>query len=348
MSKHFVYILLLSLAMLASSCDPHEWPELPETELYVDLVFDFSNLPIYKDITITHTSSNTRANRQQRLLQQPEMRYQVRCYALSADSVSYELMPEAQFTFLNSNLQDPNYRCHISLKPGQYKVKVWADYVDKGTPADAYYATTDFRNITFTGDAAAYTGSTELRDAFEGEHVVVVSETPDQARPSNVSARIMMQRPFAKFQFVTTDLADFVGKYLGITDPEAISRLDLTDYRVLFRYTGYLPANYNMLTGRPFDAAMGYEFFSSITSPTATEATLGFDYIFVNGQTASVSVAVGIYNREGQLLSFSDPIEVPLVRNHLTIVRDRFLTQGGSGNVGINPHYDGSYTIYIE
>ena len=346
MSKYLADILLLLLATLAASCDPHEWPELPETELYVDLVFDFSNLPIYKDITITHSSADTRAYRQQLL--QPEMRYQVRCYALSADSVTYELMPDAQFTFLNANLQDPNYRCRISLKPGKYKVKVWADYVNKGSTADAYYATTDFRNIAFTGDATTYTGSTELRDSFEGEHIVVAAETPDRVSPSNVSAHIMMQRPFAKFQFVTTDLADFVGKYLGITDPEAISRLDLSDYRILFRYTGYLPTNYNMLTGRPFDAAMGYQFFSTITSPTATEATLGYDYIFVNGQTASVSVAVGIYSREGLLLSFSDPIEVPLVRNHLTIVRDRFLTQGGSGNVGINPQYDGNFNIYIE
>lgn len=344
--KKQIYLFLTALMVLLCSCDPHEWPKLSTTDLYVDLVFDFSDIPLFKEITISHDSYQSRGSQQRQAIASPQMRYVLRCYALSADSVNYELMPQSQFIFTNDDLQDPNYRCRITLVPGQYKIKVWADYVEHGSKDDMFYNTYNFNDIFLTDNTNDYVGSTELRDAFIGEQEVVVEHSPDMSMPSNVSAHIMMERPFAKFKFITTDIPDFVGKYLGISDPEKIKDVDFSDYRVLFRYTGYLPTHFNMFTDKPFDAGQGYQFFSTISEPTATEATLGFDYVFVNGRESSVSVAVGIYDREGTLLSFSDPVEVPLKRNHVTVVRDKFLSQGGHGNVGINPEYEGSYTIF--
>lgn len=72
-------------------------------------------------------------------------------------------------------------------------------------------------------------------------------------------------------------------------------------------------------------------------------AELGFDYVFVNGHESSVTVSVEIYDRDGTLLSRSQPISVPLVRNKVTIVRGKFLTVKAEGGVSIDADFDGEY-----
>lgn len=341
MTRRFDILLAACLTALLSACNVHEWPDaaaLPEEEMSVDLVFDFTEITIYKEIIVTRADDG--------LLDDMEMRYLLRCYSVD-DEGGYELLPDAQFVFLNSQLNDPLFRCSLRLTPGKYLIKVWADYVKSGSYDDLYYDTTDFSDVSIARAADDYVGSLEARDAFVGEQEVTVSPIPGEQQ-GQVSARIYMQRPFAKFKFVTTDIAEFVEKYLGITDPDEIAHIDFSDYRVLFRYTGYLPTHYNLFDEKPFDASTGYQFFSSISEPTASEATLGYDYVFVNGQEASVSVALGIYDKQGNLLSFSDPFEVPLKRNYLTVVSDKFLSQSGSGSVTIDTEYIGSYDIFVK
>ena len=335
--------VLLTACILLASCNVQEWPvpgAQAEEEMSVDLVFDFTEITIYKEIIVTRAEEDPAAAGM-------EMRYLLRCYSVD-DEGGYELLPDAQFVFLNSQLNDPLFRCQLHLTPGRYKIKVWADYVPRGSYDDLYYDTSDFGDITFlAADADGYVGSSEWRDAFVGEQDVTVSPIPGEQQ-EQVSARIYMHRPFAMFKFVTTDITEFVGKYLGITDPDETARIDFSNYRVLFRYTGYLPTHYDLFAEKPFDASTGYWFFSTISEATATEATLGFDYVFVNGLEASVSVAMGIYDKRGNLLSQSDPFEVPLKRNYLTVVSDRFLTQSGSGNVMIDTEYIGNYDIYVK
>lgn len=343
------FYILLALVVLLTSCNAHEWPHGPEPEMdmSVDLVFDFTEIALFKEIILTRAGEDGEGQ-DAAARSDMEMRYILRCYKDDGGSDNSR-MPDAEFVFLNSDLEDPEFRCQVKLTPGHYRVKVWADYVRVGSTADLYYDTTDFRDIFIAASKEGYVGSDDMRDAFVGEQEVTVGPIPASMTGQPLaSARIMMQRPFAKFKFVTTDFADFVQKYLGLTDPEEIAQADLSGYRVLFRYTGYLPTHYNMLTEKPFDAATGYEFFSTLSEPTATEATLGFDYVFVNGTESSVSVAMGIYDRDGNLLSFSQPIEVPLMRNRLTVVTDRFLTQSTSSNIQIDTEYEGDYDVYYK
>ena len=345
--KRYFYILL-TLVVLAS-CNAHEWPHGPEPEMdvSVDLVFDFTEIALFKEIILTRAEDDD-AGQSAAVRSDMEMRYILRCYKAEGGS-DYSRMPDAEFVFLNTDLEDPEFRCQVKLTPGHYRVKVWADYVKYGSTADLYYDTTDFRDISIAASKEDYAGSDDMRDAFVGEQEVTVGSIPaSMTGQPQESTRIMMQRPFAKFKFVTTDFVDFVQKYLGLTDPEEIAQADLSGYRVLFRYTGYLPTHYNLLTEKPFDAATGYEFFSTLSEPTATEATLGFDYVFVNGTESSVSVALGIYDRDGNLLSFSQPIEVPLMRNRLTIVSDKFLSQSATSSITIDTEYDGNYDIYYN
>ena len=106
-----------------------------------------------------------------------------------------------------------------------------------------------------------------------------------------------------------------------------------------------------MPRGVPFDATTGVNFVSSI-SETSTEgdgtATLGWDYVMVNGEESSVTMALGLYNDEGQLVGQSSTLNVPIKRGGITVVKDDFLTKTASGGgIGIDPSFDGDINIYF-
>ena len=338
-----LYIPVVGLLLALSSC-VHEMPEEARGDVYVDLLFDMDLLPTYQEVYYNLSRSNRAGRAQQET--EMELRYLVRCYPANGDS-TFSDVPAYEFNYTNRDLSQRNYRCHLSLAPGKYKIRVWADYIAVGDITDLFYNTADFADISIAGYQQDYQGSTELRSAFIGEQNIDIPEVTDLDQPVTVGARIEMIRPMARFKFVTTDLAEFIEKYLGITSPEEAAHVDLSDYQIMFRYTGFLPTHFNIFTDKPFDAAQGYSFMSSITEAADGEATLGFDYVFVNGHASSVSVAIGIYNKEGMLLSFSSPIEVPLMRNKQTIVRGRFLTTASSGTIAINEEYDGNYNIVV-
>ena len=58
-----------------------------------------------------------------------------------------------------------------------------------------------------------------------------------------------------------------------------------------------------------------------------------------------MTLQIGIYDKEGEQLSMSDPIDVPVKRNHHTIIRGMFLMMEASSGVTINPDFDGDYNL---
>ncbi|WP_343028966.1 DUF6562 domain-containing protein, partial [Bacteroides xylanisolvens] len=107
--------------------------------------------------------------------------------------------------------------------------------------------------------------------------------------------------------------------------------------------------SYNMFTNRPADAWTGISFEGRPAPIDEHEVDLGFDYVFVNGTETHISVALEMYDRQGELVSSTRTIDVPIVRNKLTIVRGKFLTSKvTTGNMGINPDYEDDYNIEIK
>ncbi len=140
-----------------------------------------------------------------------------------------------------------------------------------------------------------------------------------------------------KVKFVATDYNDYLAKGQNL--------------RILVAYSGFLPNRYSVPRGVPFDATTGVNFISSI-SETSTEgdgtATLGWDYVMVNGEESSVTMALGLYNDEGQLVGQSATLNVPIKRGGITVVKDDFLTKtAGGGGIGIDPSFDGDINIYF-
>ena len=117
------------------------------------------------------------------------------------------------------------------------------------------------------------------------------------------------------------------------------------DYRIVFHYVGFMPNTYSIFTDKPVDSSTGVMFSSALKVLNNREASLGFDYVFVNGKESAVTIRIGIYDKEGTQLSLTQPIEVPLKRNHHTILRGKFLMSEASGGVIINPDFDGDYNL---
>lgn len=168
---------------------------------------------------------------------------------------------------------------------------------------------------------------------------------------------VAMQRPLAKFEFVTNDVVEFIdkestriaskayGNKPASADDTPTRAVNIEDYKVRFYYVGFMPHAYSMYTDKPVDSSTGVMFESSLKKLSDSEASMGFDYVFVNGRKSAVTVQIGIYDNGGTQLSLTEPIEVPLKRNHHTIMTGMFLMSEASGGVTINPDFDGDHNL---
>jgi hypothetical protein len=121
--------------------------------------------------------------------------------------------------------------------------------------------------------------------------------------------------------------------------------VNIEDYKMVFYYVGFMPNTYSMYTDKPVDSSTGVMFESTLKKLSESEASIGFDYVFVNGKESAVTVQIGIYDNEGTQLSLTEPIEVPLKRSQHTVMTGMFLMSEASGGVTINPDFDGEHNL---
>lgn len=333
--------------MLLSSCDVHEFPEESQQNVPFQLYLDFdTELPLYKEIVCSRSGEGDTKG----AASNHDVRYIVRAYRSdNARGVSREA--DSTFVFSKSDIAELNYTAQLELPTGDYEFRVWADYVGVSSREDRYYNTADFSEI-IVADKENYSGSNEFRDAFRGYASAAVGEVSE--------ASVEMVRPMGKFKFVSTDVDIFLSRVVQMlaarsSDAESkaaqeqlMRSIDLDEFTVVFRYNAFVPCSFNMFTDKPADAWTGVSFTSRMVAETEGELTLGFDYIFVNGAETTLSVSLEVYNGEGELMSATNPIDVPIVRSKTTVVKGEFLTSKATGGVSINGDYDGDdYNIEI-
>lgn len=337
-------VLTTTLASLVS-CDVHEFPSIPtHTDAVLHLHFD-TDLP-QTDYVVSRGNS-TRIDftpvRSEGL-----MRCVVRFYPKTSETSSNAGYLYKEYVTTHDVAYGYDFDMQIDVPVGDYTVMAWADFADESDKNSLFYETDDFEGITLSG---SYCGSTDYRDAFRGTTSVNIAATED-VQPA-VEALLEMERPLAKFEFVANDLRAFleqqskaVKSAVKQKTKDATSKsISLDEFQLVFSYNGYMPCTYNMVTDKPVDAKTGVTFRGKLSQLSEDEASLGFDYVFVNHQATEVTVQLGIYDYDGNLISVSDPVNVPLQRSRHTIVRGAFLTQKSTGGVSINTAYDGDYTI---
>ncbi len=350
MKRSLYHIIISVFAVWAlSGCDVHEFPEAPErVPFHLRLDYDtdmteWKHLYDGKDKIeegLGETYDNHRAY--------GNIRYVVRAYPLSdKQRTSQECTQE--FVFTRDIAGGYNHEVTLDLVPGDYNIMVWSDIVQRS--GDAYFHDKEnFAEITLQGD---HQGNNDYRDAFRGSGSLSLASDIAERVPDTLD--IAMQRPLAKYEFVTTDLAEFIvkeqtraeakSKAQSGNGEDVPTRVSIDDYRVVFYYVGFMPNAYSLFRDEPVDTAKGVLFESKLNSLSETEASVGFDYVFVKGTESAVTVQIGIYDDEGTQVSLTEQIMVPLKRSHHTIMRGRFLMSEASGGVSINPEFDGDHNL---
>ena len=190
---------LAACALLCiTSCAVHEWPEPSPADVIVNLDFD-TQLPQYKVLN----EEGTRASHDGR---DYDIRYTIAAYRLLQDG-SYAEEPFLLKVFSKDEIEELNASFRFSIDEGSYRFYVWTDFVLAGTRSDYFYNTTNFRRISLQG---THEGNNDFRDAFSGSADLKVIRRGSRETPSTVT--VQMRRPLAKFEFITTDLQEFITK----------------------------------------------------------------------------------------------------------------------------------------
>ncbi len=337
------YILVfVTFAYLGTACDVHEFPRLPARVPFTLHLDCNAEIPIYQEIDYNTRSSNA--------TKEHDVRYILNIYR-SEDGGTFGRTADSTIVFTKDYDDDRSHSIPLHLPDGQYQFIVWSDHVDKGTDCDKYYDTSDFSEIIYA-HPQDHQGCNDYKDAFRGHlQVEVNADTGEDGGAVRQEATVSLERPLGKFKFIATDLTDFVSRVVERQRSKGVEpslTINPKDYRVMFRYTGFMPCSFNMFTNKPADAWMGMSFGGKLSPVNEQEAELGFDYVFVNGKETTVNVAVEIYDKHGELIGGSDVVDVPIVRSKLTVVRGKFLTAKATGGIGISPGFAGSYTIYVR
>lgn len=357
--RRFCAIIFLALTTLVPlvGCDVHEFPEVPDNVIF-HLRLDYE-----KDITIWEHLYNDpdiidqgKGEIYDNSLSTGKMRYIIRAYPQD-EYMDSSLEHLAEFVFSRDIAEGYDSEYTLELPVGDYKIMVWSDIVlyQNDTP---YYNADNFGEIVLQGE---YVGNTNYRDAFRGS--IDISLTADIYERIPDTYNIVMQRPLAKYEFITNDVEEFIIKESSrlagtrgedkesnkeaSSDPSTRA-INIEDYKVVLYYQGFMHDTYNMYDDKPVDSRTGMKFETTLKSITNKTASLGFDYAFVNGLESSALVQIGIYDKQDSQLSLTDPIKVPLKRNHHTILRGSFLMSETSGSLQINPDFDGDHNVQIH
>lgn len=341
--KKILYLIISISLTLFSACDVHEWPEAPEfVKLNLRLNYETDMVEwnhLYDNSSISEQGLGATYDNTQN---SGTMRYIIRTYPVTKSTQEFV----QEFVLTKDVTEGYNHNVTLDILPGDYNIKVWADLVEPNEE-EYHHDATSFAQIKLLG---SHKGSTNYRDAFRGSKDVSLKSSIDVRQPDTLD--IVMQRPLAKFELVTTDVMKFIGKestrIASLMGDNAVQSVDVEDYRVVFYYVGFMPNVYSILTDKPVDSSTGVMFESSMKMVSDSEAQIGFDYVFVNDNQSAVTVQIGVYDGAGEQLSLTEPIEVPLKRSHHTILKGEFLMSDASGGVAINPDYEGNHNIVFQ
>ena len=363
--KPYYYLLIIS-GLFLCGCAVHQWPEpkwtFPNT-IHLQFESDFwlwehyydpntaQVVEIYPDSGVDAQHPGT-SGKYTCINDFGTMRYVVRAFRPNDRYNS-----QHELVFMRDISSAQNYDCDFALNipEGDYEVAVWADLVEDVNDVPHYDAS-DFYSIELLSEN--YKANSDLRDAYRGLEQVEIQQlwTRDESMKAPEPTQIIMRRPMAKFEFVTTDLSEFLDRETVRRRLSTRARAD--EYVVLVSYSSYLPNKYNLFDDRTGDAARGVSFESQMTLTGESEASMGFDYVIINAQNIisaqepsdqvhGVEAQIYVFDMAGSLVAQSQKIMVPLRRNHHTILRGAFLSQMAQGGVEIDPSYDGDHNLFF-
>ena len=259
---------------------------------------------------------------------------------------------------------DGTYLAELSLMPGDYDLRLWADW-DGG-----YYNADDLGKVLVLTDNYVANGETDKKDAYYGSLSLTVNSPSltlnsgegtqtGQSLPTGevggaqssplgeFEGALSLIRPFAKYRLIATDVEAY---YNLIEKGEALPPIE--DLQVCVTYEGFFPTGFNVATGKPNDALNTGIHYTSV--PTVAEGydakvnrQVGADFVLTNGEESFVNVTIEMIDTNtGEAVATVQHVKIPYKRGHLTTVTGHFLTAGKTpGGVQIDTEWGEDITI---
>ena len=351
--KFLLSSLALLFALMTTSCAVHEWPNDVPFDVNLTINLDYkTEMPLYDIIEQT--------SRLDALNKDYDIRYTLEYYLVDENGKYSEDDPVIRETFIKEKFEtsdDFKHTVQMSVPARNYIIYVWTDIVEHDkAPANLFYDHADFDRVYLM--MSKYVGNTDLRDAFTGHASADLSGYLQSGMSATVD--IVSERPMAKIQFITTDVEEFILKYMAMKEKEVGHKmstddytrlLDLQQFTVRITYSYNMPSAFSLHENRPKDSVDRPSFEAKILPLGDNEASMGFDYVFVRAEGAEQQLDIALYDVDGRLLSQVLYIPIPIKRSQLTIVRSKFLTTDIQGGAVINPDFapdDDNFIYWIE
>ncbi|WP_294178932.1 DUF6562 domain-containing protein [uncultured Coprobacter sp.] len=256
---------------------------------------------------------------------------------------------ERRMLFVDKDALPPQDTIQVYLPKGDYQVLAWADYIYKDNPVDLFYQTDVLMSIKANTDV--YPVNTHHRSTAVGQEVFTVGSDfePNSFSfeesgnlPSTVIP-VMMERPSGRYRVIASDFDDFIragGSLEGLT--------------VKVIYKQYIGVGYNVEARKPNLFTTMYSFNtipSQIVYDGKEAISLFGDYLFTDWENETNILAdFYFFDASGTEISHCQNIEIPLKRNHETVLRGFFLTRkiGDGNNVNIDDSFGGEYVVEIN
>ena len=215
---------------------------------------------------------------------------------------------------------DGTFLAELFLMPGDYDLRLWADW-DGG-----YYNADDLGKVTVLTDNYVANGGTDKKDAYCSATALGV---PDSTAGGVERVSLTLVRPFAKYRLIATD----VEAYRNLME-KGEDLPDIGDLQVRVTYEGFFPTGFNVAAGRPNDALNTGVHYTSV--PAAAEGydeagncQVGADFVLAGGEESFVTVTIQVTDtRTGDAVAAVQHVEIPYRRGRLTTVTGNFLTAG--------------------
>lgn len=354
------------LAGLLTGCDAtiHQYPAPEEAtvDFVVQLNCDRTPPPFYKEIRY-----DASGNRTENLLEAEaspaylpndllDLRFvvEIRDRNRTDEGGTPQTVARRELTVDNDALP-PQAELHFELPAGgDYTAVSWCDYVPASTRTDWHFdtSTLDFIAVNLENTPRELhhknsgTGYTDFR--MNGAGRVDVTYAQAVTRAPGVQTRseetdglvpVYMSRPAGRLRLYTDDLAEF--RQTG---------QDIESVQVVILYKQFVSSAYNALRQAPCQwvSTRRTETHPSVVNETGN-VCLAYDYILTDSEDETHVLADFYFlDADGNELSHTTNVDIPLRRNRETVIRSRFLTQDiGEGGLNVDEGFDDEYVIVV-
>lgn len=222
------------------------------------------------------------------------------------------------------------------LHAGKYKVVAWAMASEKDNGQGLGFSFDDLASITYPN---GYYGSSNKKECYESRFSM---DLADKGWFASAEYEETLKTPMAAVQVISTD-ADVFLQNLARNE-----NVQFSDFSIRWRYGLYSITGYDAKKGIPNKSETGILFTAPIKRLDKTDALLGFDYLFVNGEKSQITLSLDVIdNQTGKVINTFDGITVPLEKGKVTTIKGYYLTTSHNAGTGINPGFNGEINITL-